>query len=167
MTDWKNWTPQEQAVLCFIQEGDKLLLIHKKRGLGKGKINAPGGRIDPGETPKEAAVRECQEEVGLTPSGLELICHLSFQFTNGYSLFGYVYFADSYTGSPMETEEADPFWCSRRDIPWEQMWEDDHYWLPRVLAGEKLDCRFDFDDDTMLSRKITSGLGNQAFLIHD
>ncbi|RKX74483.1 MAG: NUDIX hydrolase, partial [Spirochaetes bacterium] len=55
-----TWKPVEEAVLCFIRDRkeEKVLLIHKKTGLGAGLINAPGGRIDPGETPEEAAVRE-------------------------------------------------------------------------------------------------------------
>src|SRR5712672_1669473 len=41
--DWTNWTPRERANLCFILKDGHLLLIRKKRGLGAGKINAPGG----------------------------------------------------------------------------------------------------------------------------
>src|SRR5438094_443021 len=65
--DWKNWTPRERANLCFILKDDRLLLIRKKRGLGAGKINAPGGKIDPGETALESAIRETREEVGVVP----------------------------------------------------------------------------------------------------
>ena len=43
--DWEYWKFSEDAVLCFIEDQENLLLIHKKTGLGKGKINAPGGRI--------------------------------------------------------------------------------------------------------------------------
>jgi 8-oxo-dGTP diphosphatase len=49
-TDWSVWQPTERANLCFVTRGDEVLLIHKKRGLGAGKINGPGGRIEPGET---------------------------------------------------------------------------------------------------------------------
>ena len=55
--DWSRWEPTERAVLCFVRDGDRVLLIHKKTGLGAGKVNAPGGRIDPGETAEEAAIR--------------------------------------------------------------------------------------------------------------
>ena len=56
--DWSKWVPRETATLCFIEKEGQLLLIHKKRGLGAGTINAPGGRLEPGETPLEAAIRE-------------------------------------------------------------------------------------------------------------
>ncbi|MEM6822896.1 MAG: NUDIX domain-containing protein, partial [Verrucomicrobiota bacterium] len=63
----QNWEPVQRAVLCFVFRDDEVLLIEKKRGLGAGKINGPGGKIDPGETALESAIRETQEEVGITP----------------------------------------------------------------------------------------------------
>ena len=66
--DWKSWQPGVRATLMFIIDEAKreVLLIRKKRGLGAGKINGPGGKIDPGETSLECAVRETQEELGVT-----------------------------------------------------------------------------------------------------
>ena len=55
-----------------------------------------------------------------------------------------------------ETDEADPFWCDLDKIPWDRMWEDDPLWIPRALKGEKLKGVFVFDEDTMLSHRITS-----------
>lgn len=152
--DWATWSYTDDAVLCFIRDGDRLWLIRKKRGLGAGKINAPGGRIEPGEEAPAAAVRETLEETGLTPSGLEYVCELNFIFVDGYSLRGFVYFADSYSGNPMETPEADPFWCRISELPYDQMWADDVLWLPRVLAGERVLGRFIFDGDEMLSQRL-------------
>ena len=86
--DWENLKFTEEAVLCFIRNEGKVLLIHKKTGLGKGKINAPGGRIEQGETAAQAAVRECTEEVGLTPKAVVPAGTLHFYFRDGYSLKG-------------------------------------------------------------------------------
>ena len=152
--DWENWVPQEKAVIVYIKDNDNLILIHKKTGLGAGKINAPGGRIEKGETPEEAAVRECIEEIGLTPLNIKRGAELSFIFKDGYSLFGYVFFTDSYEGSLIETDEAKPFFCSLDNIPYDKMWEDDILWLPDALAGNYVTGRFIFDSDKMLSKKI-------------
>ena len=152
--DWETWVPDEKAVIVYIVEGNNVILIHKKTGLGAGKINAPGGRIEKGETPMEAAVRECQEEVGVTPLNLRHGAELSFAFKDGYSLFGYVYFADSYEGKLIETDEADPFSCSLDEIPYERMWEDDILWLPEALAGNFVKGWFIFDTDRMVSQKL-------------
>ncbi len=152
--DWERWRPDETAVLCFLRRGDEVLLIRKKRGLGAGKINAPGGRIEAGESAAEAAIRETQEEIGVTPHDPEERVHLRFVFTNGYSLRGTAFFADAFVGSPRETDEAAPFWCRIDEIPFEKMWEDDREWLLQALKGERLDARFIFDGDRMISKSV-------------
>src|SRR4051812_25620324 len=108
--EWRAWEPQQRAVLCFIVSGGQVLLIHKKRGLGAGKVNAPGGKIEAGETPLDAAVRETQEEIGVTPSQLTERGQLHFQFTDGFALHCTVFVASAHAGTPIETDEAIPFW---------------------------------------------------------
>lgn len=154
--DWKNWIFTEEAVLTFIQNGNKVLLINKKRGLGHGKVNAPGGRIDRGEQAVDAAVRECVEEVGVEPSDLVYVGELNFIFTDGYSLKGYVYFSNKFSGKMIETDEADPFWCEIDKIPYDKMWSDDKEWLPLVLNGETFEGHFIFEDDKMLSFNVNA-----------
>ncbi len=158
--DWNNWEPEEKAVIVYIVVKDKVLLIHKKTGLGAGKINAPGGRIEKGESPEEAAVRECIEETGVTPLNIKKGAELSFIFKDGYSLFGHVFIADSYEGELTETEEADPFFCLLDEIPYDRMWEDDIYWLPDALKGNFAQGWFIFDSDRMISKKIDLQIRN-------
>jgi 8-oxo-dGTP diphosphatase len=153
--DWEKWVPKDRAVLLFIRYDGRLLLIVKKRGLGQGKVNAPGGRLEPGETPEQAAVRETREEVGLTPSGLRLVGHLDFAFMDGYSLSCDVFTADGYDGMLTETDEAMPFWCAESDIPYDRMWADDRLWIPLMLAGKAFEGRFVFDGDRMLWHRLT------------
>ena len=148
--NWARWKPVERATLLFVRKNGKLLLIHKKRGLGAGKINGPGGRLDPGETPRQAAIREVQEELCVTPTGIKKAGELLFQFTNGHSIHGYVFTATGLKGTPKETREATPMWISEKNIPYQEMWADDRIWLPLMLAGKKFTGRFLFDDDTML-----------------
>jgi len=154
--DWSTWQPDERAVVVYItdRERGKLLLILKKTGLGKGKVNAPGGRIEPWETPVQAAVRECREEVSLTPLVPEKRAELHFQFASGYALYGEAFFADSWEGEEQASDEADPFWCGLAEIPWDNMWEDDRYWLPLALEGKKIRGRYVFDDDKMISQEL-------------
>ena len=96
--DWTTWKPTEYANLCFIIRDGQILLIRKKRGLGAGKINGPGGRIEKGETALASAIRETQEEVGVTPTGLEEIGELFFEFLDGYKLHVAVFAASGCEG---------------------------------------------------------------------
>ena len=155
--DWAGWQFTERAVLCFIVDGDRILLIHKKTGLGAGKINGPGGRIDPGESSFQAAVRETEEETGLIPMDPRQAAELSFVFTDGYSLFGTVFLASGFRGTLISTVEADPFWCPIAEIPYGRMWEDDAHWLPRVLDGECIRGYFVYEGDHSISQKVIAG----------
>ncbi len=152
---WSDFKPREHAVILFVLDGDQILLIDKKRGLGHGKVNGPGGRLESGESPYEAAVRETSEEVGLVVGQLTEQALLQFVFTNGYTLEVTVFTTESYSGEMMETDEARPFWCKRVEIPYDRMWDDDRIWLPKVLAGEYVRGRFVFDDDVLLQSAIS------------
>ncbi len=152
--DWNNWIPQERATLCFVIDGSRVLLIHKLRGLGVGKVNAPGGKIEPGETALACAIRETQEEVGVTPLEPRHVAELSFHFTDGFQLQCSVFLAFAHEGEPHATPEADPFWCGLDAIPYGEMWQDDALWLPQILAGEKMAGRFVFADEEMLSHEL-------------
>jgi len=153
--DWQSWRATDRATLLFVVEGDRVLLIRKLRGLGAGKINAPGGRLEPGETPAEAAVREVREETRVEPSSLTEHGELRFQFVDGYSIHVWVFRAEAYRGEPTRTEEAIPLWTPVDAIPYEEMWADDRIWLPLLLAGKRFDGRFLFDGDEMLGYAVS------------
>jgi 8-oxo-dGTP diphosphatase len=155
--DWNIWTPHEHATLLFVREADRVLLIRKKRGLGAGKINGPGGRLDAGESPLNCAIREVQEELLITPIGVEPRGELAFQFVDGYALVVYVFSAIGCEGDPQETAEAAPLWTSIAAIPFDQMWADDRLWFPHLLSGEFFRGRFLFDGDTLLGYELVLG----------
>lgn len=154
--NWNTWQPKEEATLLFIIQNGNILLIHKKRGLGHGKINGPGGRLEPGETPRQAAIREVIEETGVTPLHVQPAGELRFQFCDGYSLHGYVFTASDYEGNLIETDEARPEWFPLTQIPFDRMWPDDQHWFPLLLSGQPFHGRFIFDGDRMLDHEITT-----------
>jgi len=61
------------AGILFLAAGQVLLLLRGDDCDEPGTWGLPGGKIEPGETPSEAAIRECQEEVGFDPSQLPLL----------------------------------------------------------------------------------------------
>lgn len=144
---WKTWQPTARTTLCFIFRGEEVLLIRKKRGIGAGKVNAPGGHLEPGESAFEAAIREVEEEVRVVPYGLKRMGELSFQFIDKKTWLPemiendisgaqhcVVFAAQGCIGEPQETEEAIPFWSHHTQIPFDEMWADDREWIPGMLA---------------------------------
>jgi 8-oxo-dGTP diphosphatase len=81
--DWNRWEACDPATLVFVFRDDEMLLINKKTGLGKGKVNGPGGKVDPGEGTVACAIRECREELGIEVSDLEYCGQHKFQFVDG------------------------------------------------------------------------------------
>ena len=152
--DWERWRAIDPATLLFVrrrgERGPELLLIRKKRGLGAGKINGPGGRIEPGETPLAAAIREVEEEVCVRPREITKSGELRFQFVDGYSLHVHVFAARGHHGEARETEEAIPLWTPEDAIPFDEMWADDRHWIPMMLKGQVFSGRFIFEGDRLL-----------------
>lgn len=152
--DWSTWKPDDLATLLFVVRDGHILLIRKKRGLGAGKINGPGGRLEPGEAPVAGAVREVEEELCVTATDVRASGELRFQFVDGYSLHVWVFKASGYRGEVTETDEAAPLWFSLDDIPYPEMWADDRIWLPLMLGDQPFSGRFIFDGDAMLDHHV-------------
>ncbi len=150
----ESWRPDLHATLLFVVRGGEILLIHKKRGLGAGKLNGAEGKIEPGESTLEAAVRELQEELEARPVASRKVGEVAFEVLSGMSILIHVYRADGLEGEPVETSEASAVWPPVDDIPYDRMWEDDRRWPPHVIE----DCPFEvyarFDGDNIVHCRV-------------
>ena len=155
--DWDLWEAEERCTLCYVVDkvSNKILLIEKKRGMGTGYLNGPGGHIELEETSVEAAIRETKEETGLDVTDLENRGILRFQFKEGTSMIGYVFYTESFSGELKECDEARPGWYDLDTLDYSRMWEDDRLWLGKMLEGKSVDGYFIFDNDNnMLDYKL-------------
>lgn len=147
----RGWQPRFVGTLLFLRAGGRLLLIRKKRGHGAGKINAPGGKLDAGETPLACALRETREEVGIEALDAKPMAELKFVDRVDDQWLGHVFVAGEYAGTPVETAEAQPLWVPLDAIPYDRMWEDDRIWLPEILSGRRVRGEFLFEAGRLLS----------------
>ena len=152
-----------QATLCFLVDdlpASRVLLGLKQRGLGAGMFNGFGGKVEAGETVLETAVREMVEEsaVQVNPTDMRQMGQFTFYMPAKpeWDMEVYAYVATRWTGNPQASPEMVPQWFAVTDVPYAQMWADDAYWLPRVLAGEQLTGVFTFaaDNVTLASWKL-------------
>eukprot|EP01012_Entosiphon_sulcatum_P032297 TRINITY_DN41094_c0_g1_i1.p1 TRINITY_DN41094_c0_g1~~TRINITY_DN41094_c0_g1_i1.p1 ORF type:complete len:199 (-),score=46.84 TRINITY_DN41094_c0_g1_i1:86-658(-) len=148
--------------LCFVfaptpeasSDGElcrQVLLGFKKRGFATGKWNGFGGKVEPGETIHEAAVRELHEECGLHAPSLAKRAVLWFTLDTMPDVMEvHVFATDEFTGEVTESEEMRPQWYHTDQVPLQLMWADDEHWLPLLFAGKSFVGRFDFSDESTI-----------------
>lgn len=119
----------------------------KKRGHGEGKWNGFGGKVEKGETIEEAAIRETREEAGIRIKKINKLGILEFIYQDGSgNMEVHIFYAKEFKGNPMESEEMKPKWFHIDEIPYDQMWSDDKYWLPMFLDKKNFEGKFLFNE---------------------
>ena len=129
--------------LVFPLDGQgRILLGRKKRGMGYGKWNGFGGKMEIGESMRECALRELFEECGLFAEEKDLILVADLYFDQpsdgNWSHGGMVYVLKKFTGTIEASDEMEPRWFSLEDLPYEDMWEADKTWIPLILQNKQV-----------------------------
>jgi len=133
------------CTLCLVVDSNKVLLGMKKRGFGEGRWNGFGGKVEENEEIIEGARRELLEESGVRAQSMDLKGVLEFEYLDeDKTLEVHIFKVGNYEGSPRETEEMRPQWFDVHQIPFEQMWPDDLYWLPLFLKDKNFRGKFVF-----------------------
>jgi 8-oxo-dGTP diphosphatase len=158
--------PLTSTCLCLLlrTRGDgtrEVLLGYKKTGFGQGKIVAPGGHVEPGESTAAAAAREVKEETGIRVPQDALLeaAQLTFLFPArpSWDMDVAIFTSADWSGEAAESTEIRPQWFPVAALPLDRMWSDGRQWLPRVLAGERLRATFSYapDNETVAAAAIT------------
>lgn len=155
------------CTLCIIHDNSRILLGMKKRGFGSGfnankqgfgmgKWNGFGGKVEQGELIEDAAKGEIIEEAGVEATSLEKMGQIDFKFAgDNQSLEVHVFKVSSFTGEAIESDEMRPQWFNIDEIPFDNMWPDDKYWLPLLLQGKKFKAEFTLEgQDKILEHKL-------------
>jgi 8-oxo-dGTP diphosphatase len=147
------------ATLCHLLRGNRLLLKKANRGISRGKWNAPGGKIEPGETPQKNTRREVLEETGIVAG--ELFLHGKINYIMGRGeprrIRVFLFSTDQFSGKPKGTEEGPVRWFSTAQLPMAQMWDDDRYWIHLMLNRCRFDAVFHYDESNRLVTKFEIG----------
>lgn len=139
-----------ETTLLLLRKDNEILLAKKKRGFGEGKYNGVGGKLEKGETPEEAMIRETEEEIMVTPTKYEKMGIIEFlEYVKGErtNVKFHLYVATKWEGIPRESDEMEPKWFALDNLPYQDMFPDDKYWLPYILEGKKVNAFFDFDEE--------------------
>lgn len=154
-----------QVSLCFLIKEENgnitdVLLALKKKGFGLNKWNGVGGKpkTENGEDVLASAFREVEEEICVKIKNPEKVAILDFYFPEelrdkNWDQQVHTYFVREWEGEPIETEEMAPRWFKVGEIPFDNMWSDDRFWVPLVLAGKKVRATFHFDEKDELRKQ--------------
>ena len=105
------------VVAALIWQGDAFLICQRPEGKARGLLwEFAGGKVEPGETPQQALVRECREE-------LDIIVHVGEEFmqvTHAYpdiTVRLTLFCAQIVSGEPRCLEHAALRWIRPEEIP--------------------------------------------------
>ena len=111
-----------QVVAAVIREGDRIFAAQRGYGRAKDGWEFPGGKIEPGETPEQALVREIQEELGAEITVGEKLTQVEWDYPDFHLSMGcYVCAVESGALTLREHESAR--WLSPEEL-------DAVDWLP-------------------------------------
>ncbi|MBU2524077.1 8-oxo-dGTP diphosphatase, partial [Patescibacteria group bacterium] len=133
--------------LFLVHKDNKVLLGMKKRGLGEGRWNGFGGKVEKDESIEDSALREIKEEAGIVPCDLCKRGILEYTFEgNPEILEVHLFSASEFDGDVCESEEMCPQWFKEDEIPFDDMWPDDKHWFPLLFSGKNFKGKFHFQD---------------------
>lgn len=147
---------RNSTLLFLIKKEDgnikEICLAMKKKGFGVGRWNGVGGKVEEGETVEESAIRETSEEINIKVLDLKKVAELYFTFSNkpDWNQKVFAFLSEKWEGEPSESEEMNPDWFLVKDIPFNKMWPDDIFWLPKVLENNILKAQFTFGDNDII-----------------
>lgn len=154
--------PQPVVLILVLREtdaGTEVLLGRKLTGFGAGNIVAPGGKIEPGELPGQAAIRELQEETSLRvePAHARHRASILFRFPARprSDMDCHVYTTTQFAGRPARSRELNTCWYPVSALPVEHMWQDAEHWLPRIVAGERFTATVVMKDDNLGVERVS------------
>lgn len=146
------------ATLCYLRRNGKTLMVHrvkKKNDMHAGKWNGLGGKLEPGETPEECAVREIMEESGLRVFNPILKGVLTFPaFSNDEDWYAFVFLVHEFEGELIDSPEGDLKWIDNAELLNLNLWEGDRIFLPWLERQPFFSGKFIYEDGRFIEHQV-------------
>lgn len=146
------------ATLCYVRKDDHTLMVHrvkKQNDMHRGKWNGLGGKLEPGESPEECAIREIAEESGLQVSHVVLKGILTFPaFDEIEDWYCFVFVARQFTGELIESSEGTLRWVPDEDLLQLNLWEGDLIFLPWLNMPGIFSAKFVYEKKKLVGHSV-------------
>lgn len=147
------------ATLCYVRSQGRTLMIHrikKQNDMHAGKWNGLGGKLEPGETPEECALREIWEESGIKVKNLHWKGFLTFpQFANQEDWYAFVFIADADQEMIIDSNEGELRWIPNDKILELDLWEGDRIFLPWLDQPRFFSAKFNYQDKKLVDYQVS------------
>ena len=145
--------PLKKLTVAYPVRESEVLLAKKvkKGGLGEGYFLGIGGKVEEGETWEQGAIREIQEEIGIETTKLSDRGFVNFYFPGKekrekWNFKTKIYIVEEWKGEPVNSDEMEPEWFTMDSVPYKDMWDDNRYFLPRILEGRTIEAHMMYDE---------------------
>jgi mutator protein MutT len=117
--DLRPKTKQGAGCLIFCRATDRFLMIRRSDLVPVANTwSLPGGSVDHGETPEQAARREVMEEVGLTLENKRLrLIYTNETHAPRFKFYTYAATVDNEFDPELNWESSDHTWCDLDNLP--------------------------------------------------
>lgn len=148
----------KQMTSCYLQRDGKYLMLHrtkKKNDINEGKWIGVGGKLEPGETPYECALREIKEETGYRAKSCEFRGIVVFSYNDNPPEEMYLYTCTDFEGQEIICDEGDLAWIDEDKLFDLNLWEGDKIFIDLVRSGKSgFHLTLNYDDDKLLGHKL-------------
>ena len=112
----------KRVAAAVIRDGERIFATERGHGEYRGFWEFPGGKLEEGETPQQAAVRETREELGVEIRLGELLHVVEYDYPD-FHLVMHCFLAELVSGEIVLREHDDARWLGREEL-------DSVKWLP-------------------------------------
>jgi 8-oxo-dGTP diphosphatase len=146
------------ATLCYVRRDGKTLMVHrikKPNDMHQGKWNGLGGKLEPGETPEECAIREIFEESGLRIRDPQLKGLLTFPaFAKEEDWYAFVFVVTDFAGELIDSPEGVLAWVDDSELLGLDLWEGDRYFMPWLDQAGFFSAKFVYKDGVFVDHDV-------------
>lgn len=152
-------TSMKLATLCYVRHEGHTLMVHrvkKDNDMHQGKWNGLGGKLEPGESPEECAIREIWEESGLQVVQPTLKGVLTFPaFDEVEDWYCFVFVARQFAGElTAASVEGNLRWVPDGELLDLNLWEGDRIFLPWLERPGFFSGKFIYEHGKLLHHSV-------------